>query len=272
MFLSLAETGEAAPVAQQIGDLLSKVDANTASATAALPTAPVSFSVPDILLLASLAHALSGRENPLSPSDNTRLQDAFRRAVRGEIPNTEVDEWVSDVFARLTAMGAARTGLHQFRTLLAPRTNPPYNPLLRQVATEAASPRVPDHRSASSPALAAMGLGASSSGSPIGGSPTVAAGDAEDWVHVPYAAGLGGVLSGFSRFLGSTSRPHPRQHPATLIFVVGGVTFAEVREIRDAFKDRGVQVLVGSTDISTPQRTLSRILGSVPASPPATAI
>lgn len=69
-------------------------------------------------------------------------------------------------------------------------------------------------------------------------------------------ASIGNILkTGFSKFgLGGLSKPaksKPSENSIIVIFVIGGITFSEMREIRDALKTKS-QVIIASTRIATP--------------------
>ena len=64
--------------------------------------------------------------------------------------------------------------------------------------------------------------------------------------HIPYTGTIGSVLSGFNRFLG-VDHVHPSQFQNILFFIVGGITFKEIGEIRKL----APHVLIGSNQFIT---------------------
>lgn len=78
---------------------------------------------------------------------------------------------------------------------------------------------------------------------------------------------LGGVLKA-----GATGAGSPAERPQVIIFVIGGATFQEVREVTEVVnsiraggvRQRGVEnFLVGSTAVSTPDLTVDLVLDPV---------
>ncbi|KAJ3048006.1 Sec1 domain-containing protein 2 [Rhizophlyctis rosea] len=227
MILSLSETLDPGIVVQQVKDVLSRVGG------AAKGSDSSTFTIHDVILLMAFAFSLIGTTLRMSPADESGLREsvyqALVRIVKKEGHEAKLDDpsyrsvlqtWVNETFGTLGGVRGARSGLHQYGKILHPTSPTPYQGIIKQILTRALeSDRVP-------------GIG-----------------EVEDLVHVPYGGTLGGVLSGFSRFLGA--RAHPSQFQNLIVFVVGGVTFREVREIREIAREKGVKILVGSTDIAT---------------------
>lgn len=71
------------------------------------------------------------------------------------------------------------------------------------------------------------------------------------------------LKSGFSLFVGS-AKPRPNQHPLLLLFVVGGVSCSEVRQIREVVASckTEVEVIVGATRLVTPQDITTQLLNT----------
>ena len=65
--------------------------------------------------------------------------------------------------------------------------------------------------------------------------------ESEDLAHISYGGTLGTVLSGFNRLLGGTGGVSSNIQ-TLVVFVVGGVTAREVRELKEVAKEKGVQV------------------------------
>lgn len=129
---------------------------------------------------------------------------------------------VNDVFTVLRDIAGARDLMRQFKSVYVPGNNThqaSYKPLLKQVVEEIFNPEKPD---------------------PI------------DIEHV--SSGLTDLLkTGFSMFM-KVSRPHPSDHPLLILFVVGGVTVAEAKMVKDlvASLKPGIQVMVLSTRLLKP--------------------
>ncbi|KAJ3038349.1 Sec1 domain-containing protein 2 [Rhizophlyctis rosea] len=228
MLLSLSETSDPGIVVQQIKDVLSR-----ASRAANVSDDSAHFSFHDVVLLLAYSFAVIGTTLRLTTADENALKDALYQALLRSLKEegeeqklddpfyrSKLQSWLNDTFTTLFAIGRARSGLHHLRNVLHPTSTTPYQSVIKQVMLDALkTDRVP------------------------------AVGDVDDLVHVSHGGTLGGVLSGFSRFLGG-GRPHPSQFQSLIVLVVGGVTFAEVREIRECAREKGVKVLVGSTDIA----------------------
>lgn len=129
---------------------------------------------------------------------------------------------VNDVFMALREIAGARNLLRQFKSVYVPGNSThqaSYKPLLKQVVEEIFNPEKPD---------------------PI------------DIEHM--SSGLTDLLkTGFSMFM-KVSRPHPSDHPLLILFVVGGVTVAEAKMVKDlvASLKPGTQVMVLSTRLLKP--------------------
>lgn len=129
---------------------------------------------------------------------------------------------VNDVFTVLRDIAGARDLMRQFKSVYVPGNNThqaSYKPLLKQVVEEIFNPEKPD---------------------PL------------DIEHV--SSGLTDLLkTGFSMFM-KVSRPHPSDHPLLILFVVGGVTVAEAKMVKDlvASLKPGTQVMVLSTRLLKP--------------------
>ncbi|XP_052054676.1 sec1 family domain-containing protein 2 isoform X1 [Apodemus sylvaticus] len=141
-------------------------------------------------------------------------------AINLTLPKSHIA--VNDVFTVLRDIAGARDLMRQFKSVYVPGNNThqaSYKPLLKQVVEEIFNPERPD---------------------PI---------DIE-----PVSSGLTDLLkTGFSMFM-KVSRPHPSDHPLLIFFVVGGVTVAEAKMVRDlvASLKPGTQVMVLSTRLLKP--------------------
>jgi hypothetical protein len=78
----------------------------------------------------------------------------------------------------------------------------------------------------------------------------------ENELNLGSSASIGNILkTGFSKFglggLGKAAKSRPADNSVVVIYVIGGITFSEVREIRDALKVKN-QVIIASNRIATP--------------------
>ena len=90
--------------------------------------------------------------------------------------------------------------------------------------------------------------------------------DADDLTHVPYSGTVGTVLSGLNSFLGGTpSHYKPSNYSRIFFFLVGGITWSEINDIRSVAKDvSDSEVLIGSTNIITHLLLLNDLYGDLP--------
>lgn len=165
----------------------------------------------------ALAHVLS-EESELSPL--LQKITGCDSAVDLTLPKSQIA--VNDVFMALREIAGARNLMRQFKSVYVPGNNThqaSYKPLLKQVVEEIFNPEKSD---------------------PI------------DIEHM--SSGLTDLLkTGFSMFM-KVSRPHPSDHPLLILFVVGGVTVAEAKMVKDlvASLKPGTQVMVLSTRLLKP--------------------
>jgi len=71
------------------------------------------------------------------------------------------------------------------------------------------------------------------------------------------------IKTGFGLFM-NVAKPRPDDHNILYLFVIGGITFHEVKEIREAVKKLrpNAQVVIGSTRMLTPTDVLEQVLCS----------
>ncbi|KAI8615802.1 hypothetical protein BC830DRAFT_1168321 [Chytriomyces sp. MP71] len=258
--LSLAESGgDPACALLPLVDVLHKVALGESGGGATPPASPPTSPVPrtpkrdpltlrDALRLAVYAYSLMDPRAIVAGAGlRDRVGNAFTRALKrgGEAERA----WVSEVLQRLEALGRVREGMRT-KSLVVSEDVVPVRSLLRRVlARELAGEAV------------AAGVGER------GMSGSLAARiEAEDLTHISYGGTLGTVLSGFSRLLGA-ARPRPKDYETIIVFVVGGITAAEVRDVREIVREHGggVNVIIGSTVIANADEILLRILPSIPS-------
>ncbi|XP_028932387.1 sec1 family domain-containing protein 2 [Ornithorhynchus anatinus] len=144
---------------------------------------------------------------------------------------------MDELFRKLRAVSGARSALKQFGSIYTPGDHAhqaSYKPLLKQVVEEIFRPDRPDP------------------------------------VDIEYvSSGLTDLLkTGFSMFM-KVNRPHPADYPLLILFVIGGVTVAEAKMVKDlvsALKP-GTQVLVLSTRLLDP-RSVPELLFATDPLPP----
>ena len=73
------------------------------------------------------------------------------------------------------------------------------------------------------------------------------------------------LKSSFSLFVGA-AKPRPNQHPVLLLFVVGGVSCSEVRQVREAVaaSKTDVHVVIGTTRLVTSHDVTQQVLNQQP--------
>ncbi|WAR31681.1 SCFD2-like protein [Mya arenaria] len=78
------------------------------------------------------------------------------------------------------------------------------------------------------------------------------------------SSGLKDMLkSGFGLFR-AVSKPRPSDHPLLILIFIGGVTCTEVKQVKDLVNQLkpGIQVVIGSTRLLTPQEAVMTVLGA----------
>jgi hypothetical protein len=90
--------------------------------------------------------------------------------------------------------------------------------------------------------------------------------DADDLVHLPYFGTMGTVLSGLNSFLGGTpSHYKPSNYSRVYFFVVGGITWSEINDIKSVAKNApSSNVLIGSTNIISHDSLITNLFGTMP--------
>lgn len=75
-------------------------------------------------------------------------------------------------------------------------------------------------------------------------------------------SGLGGLLKSGLGLFRTVSKPRPSDHPLLIVFVVGGITATEMKQIKDSVTSLkpSTQVMVGSTRLVKPQDIVTSIL------------
>ncbi|KAJ3216358.1 Sec1 domain-containing protein 2 [Dinochytrium kinnereticum] len=214
------------------------------------PRSSCSASVRDALLLAVFGFALLGRTTAASggtggvigEDDEMLIRDSLAKAAfAGAGPEREsilegssasialrrwkadVDTWTSECFKVLKRLSSGipqRSSANPFGGSPSSLSQFAFQSLIRRIAMDVV------HQPGS------MGPGGGASPvSPALGAPF------DDLIHLPYGGTLGSVLSGFSRLLGGGNRVRPSHFPKVLIFVVGGMTASEMRDIREAVRE-----------------------------------
>lgn len=81
------------------------------------------------------------------------------------------------------------------------------------------------------------------------------------YYHHPQGTVTNLLKSGLGLFV-SSARPRPNQHPVLLLFVVGGVSCSEVRQIREAVLSSrtNIEVVIGTTRLVTSHDITKQVL------------
>ncbi|XP_067662541.1 sec1 family domain-containing protein 2-like [Haliotis asinina] len=194
-----------------------------------LPANQRSHSLDDVLMVLTFLYSLSGGD---CGDEELEVQDQLVEAILAEksdlppvihsvvgdtVSGSIVRDLLEDVWSKLEAVGAAREDLKNFQSILEPSTaiSPAsMKPLLKTVVEQIFSPDKPE----------LTDLEFKSSG-------------LKDFLK-----------SGFGLFM-NVSKPRPSDHPLLLVFVVGGVTATEVKQVRDVVDKMKLdkQVVIGST-------------------------
>lgn len=201
------------------------------------------LNIDDLLCLLTFTFSLSGGDcgDPQEASDlkdlivNWILQDRndlpplIKQIVGETVSETILRDQIDSVWERLEGVGAAREDLSQFSSVLeaGDDTTPAApRPLLGQIIEAILDPARPDLT------------------------------DIEC-----KSGGLGNLLkSGFGFFKGS-GKPRPGDAPLLILFVIGGLTAAEVKQVKDSVDKASPQfeVLLGGTRLPSIESTLESI-------------
>ncbi|KAJ3065557.1 Sec1 domain-containing protein 2 [Podochytrium sp. JEL0797] len=258
--LSLAESSDPAcailpiiDILQNISNSLPRVQSISSPSSPPNSTKPLTTRQPhtimDALKLATFSYSMLGPDaiRSMDPSLRNRLGAGFLHALEAtqkgisSSSNPEVNQiWVTEVLERLDMIGGMRAGFKQ-KSPIDPDSVFPYHPLIRT--------------------LLQTSLSTESTGSPS--IKTTALTELDDLAHIPYSGTLGTVLNKFSRLLGG-AHPTPREYSTLIVFVIGGTTASEVREIREVAREFGVTVLVGSTGMCDADVLMQMVFPGVP--------
>ncbi|RUS87136.1 hypothetical protein EGW08_005068, partial [Elysia chlorotica] len=201
------------------------------------------INLDDLLCLLSFAFSLSGGDcGDAEEADELRqkmvdwiLQDRsdlppiIKQIIGDTVSETILRDQIDSLWERLEAVGAARDDLSQFSSVLDPGddTTPAHaRPLLIQLMEAILDPARPD------------------------------------LVDVECkSGGLGNLLkSGFGFFKGS-GKPRPGDAPLLILFVIGGVTSGEVKQLKDIVDKAAPQfeILLGGTRLPSIESTLESL-------------
>ncbi|XP_070581895.1 sec1 family domain-containing protein 2-like isoform X2 [Ptychodera flava] len=193
-----------------------------------------SYDIEDILLLLVFVHSLIGDESHESLEEERQIKNLLMKSILSQEDHSEVVRWlvgyqnkedgvrkaIFEFYNKLKGLNDSRSPLRQFRSILESQSyQSEYKPILKQIVDEIFNPNKPD------------------------------------LVDIEYkSSGLKDLLkSGFGLFM-TVSKPRPNDHPLLVLFIVGGVTCSEVRQIKEAVAAHktNIQVVVGSTSILKP--------------------
>ncbi|XP_064616933.1 sec1 family domain-containing protein 2-like [Liolophura sinensis] len=158
------------------------------------------------------------------------LPSLVQDLVGGTVNRGVVQAVVEDMWYKLESVGSARSHLKQFGSLVNPGSavSPTvFTPLLKLITEDIFNPQKPD------------------------------------LVDIEYkSSGFKDLLkTGFGFFM-NVRKPRPSDHPLLVIFVVGGVTSTEVKQIRDVVSSHKstTQVIIGSTHLVKQENILQKVL------------
>merc|ERR1719167_577987 len=78
-----------------------------------------------------------------------------------------------------------------------------------------------------------------------------------------HSGGLGAILrSGLGWLGGTTNKQHPRQNPLVIVFVIGGVTPAEIKRLQSVVEGTSSKLIVAGTGIVTPARSMDLLFNN----------
>jgi len=79
-----------------------------------------------------------------------------------------------------------------------------------------------------------------------------------------HSGGLGAILRTGLGWLGSASKQHPRQNPWVIVFVLGGVTLAEVKQLQSVVEGTASKLTIAGTSILTPASSINLVFNNNP--------
>ncbi|KAJ3295214.1 Sec1 domain-containing protein 2 [Rhizoclosmatium sp. JEL0117] len=189
----------------------------------------------DVLALLTFAVSAMGPDMQTDADIRHRLRNVLLEGLGREQVDERKEMWIEEVLDRLEMIADTRSGMKQ-RGLIDPDTIPPYRSLLRHQLTKAFGTIADENKLVSADS---------------------------DFQHIPYGGTLGNVLNKFSRLLGGAV-PRIREYKRVLVFVVGGVTAQEVRDVREVGREFGVDVVIGGTAVATWKGVQSVLYPGVP--------
>jgi len=202
-----------------------------------------SLTVDDLLRLLTFAFSVSdgdlGDEEEESQmreklvemimQDSEELPPITREIVGDKVSPSILPDIVESVWEKLEAVGAERSGFQQFSSVLDPgdAMSPAHSqPLVRQLMEAVVDPAKPD--------------------------------------LIDVECRSGGIKdllkSGFG-FFKSAAKPRPGDAPLLVLFVIGGITASEVKQVRDILEKAkpDFQVLIGSSRLASQESTLKSV-------------
>ncbi|CAL1535071.1 unnamed protein product [Lymnaea stagnalis] len=164
--------------------------------------------------------------------DSDVLPPLFKKIVGDKVNESILTDQIENLWTRLEDIGCARDSMQQFKSVLNPGdavTPADVRPLLRQLVekiVDPAKPELPDVECKS--------------------------------------GGLKDLLKSGFGFFKSSGKPRPGDAPLLMLFVIGGVTAGEVKQIRDVVDKAKPQfeVIIGATRLSSISSTLESIFVS----------
>ncbi|KAH9488309.1 Sec1 domain-containing protein 2 [Bulinus truncatus] len=164
--------------------------------------------------------------------ENEKLSPLVKQIVGDKVTESIVSDQIENLWQRFYDVRDARSGLHQFRSVLDPgdgMTPASVKPLLKLIIEKIVDPAKPDLS------------------------------DIEC-----KSGGLKDLLKSGFGFFKSSSKPRPGDTPLLILFVIGGLTASEVKQIRDVLDKVKPQfeVSIGSTRLANISSTLESVLVS----------
>lgn len=199
-------------------------------------------SVDDFLLLLVFICSLSSDHCDMTSEEKAEMKLALTAAMTDCGKEEEIIRYLDlvhkgdqaamfeDILDKLRNLPRARDGLKKYRNIYEPgslSSQAKLQPILKQIVEDIVDPSRPD---------------------------------LVDVAHK--SVGFGDMLkSGFGLFR-SVGKPRPSDHPLLILFVIGGITSTEVRQVRDVVSAAkgSLQVLVGSTSLASPTDILKKVL------------
>ncbi|KAJ1989750.1 Sec1 domain-containing protein 2 [Dimargaris cristalligena] len=253
--------------------------------TSTTSTSDPSFTEPETHFLDRLDTSFERWWTQTASTTTTSNSNSNSNNRDGEAARDRFRAWIRDLFRHLRPVADARRGLGYFHRLQTPGVADPYVPLVVRLvqalgetdptgATPSESPASPltgrsrhgsldqlgkrlfadlQYHPSTSKVGAGIGAGSGGEGTPTGSGMGTSTG----------GSGLSGYFAGLSRLVKTaTAHPFSQTQGPVYLFVVGGITFWEIQQVRQQLQKHYPQapkIIIGSTAIVSHQDIVNHV-------------